>query len=46
MTPLNLFDADISSRDFEHVQPHPVISLDVVAVNALSEARLDWATIP
>ncbi len=45
MTLLNLFDADISGRDFEHGQPHPLISLDDVAMNALSEARLDRATI-
>ena len=42
---LNLFDADISGRDCEHGKPHPMISLDDVAVNALSEARLDRATI-
>jgi hypothetical protein len=45
MTLLNLFDADISGRAFEHDQPHPVISLDDVAMNALSEARLHRATI-
>ena len=44
-TLLNLFDAGISGRDFEHGKPHPMISLDDVAVNALSEARLDRATI-
>ena len=45
MTLLNLFDADISGRDFEHGQHHPVISLDDVAVNALSEVQLHRATI-
>jgi hypothetical protein len=45
MTLLNLFDADISGRDIEHGKPHPMISLDDVEVNALSEARLNRATI-
>jgi hypothetical protein len=37
---LSLFDADISSRDFEHGKPRPMISLDDMTVNDLSEIRL------
>ena len=46
MTLLNLFDADISGRDFEHGKPHPMIFLTAPQEPGFPPEHCSWSRMP